>query len=121
MQIEQQIDKIITVLANHLGPGVHELYNVFIRQATIAAVRDSVLSLIGAVMLFAGVKLVKNSFPILHKFETEGQGLIYIIVGIVLTIIGPIVLFCNAYDIPTELLNPQFYAIQQLIQHLPNR
>lgn len=111
----KEILERIDAIGAKLGVAAGHLYGVLVRQATVDAWRDMILA--GVFGVFVGVCawLVKKSIK--EEFGHHDDGFIAFVSGIVGVGLA-ILMFVFAYTSVGEFMNPEFYAIHNILDAL---
>lgn len=113
--MSDQWQKLIEQLAAKLGTTAQFLWLVLIKQAKVEAIEDVCFVLLcipcfwfyAKYTLWCGKKCAKNEDEDIHMIGM-------VIFGIVCTIMFGFML-AALFEIPTMLLNPQYWALQQIL------
>jgi len=118
--MNDELQKQLATLAAKLGTSVEHLWNVLIRQAKIQAIEDIVFVLFTAGLTFLLVKLWSSFYKNGDGFESFADNHIPVAIGIILASIADVIMIVisvvlSISTIPTELLNPEYWALHELI------
>lgn len=114
-QIQQEIIDRIDALAAKLGTTAQFVWGVLVKQAKIELIKDIMGLVLSIAVLFAIVKFwvwanKKHEEIIDLNFFVFFGGIIATLGGTVFFVASVI----QSFDIPTLLLNPQYWALQQM-------
>lgn len=105
--------KLIETMAAKLGTTSEYLWGVLLKQAPISAAIDAA----GSLLLAAGCVWLARLCN--RKVDSEDwDAVAWIPVGLVLFIFGTIT-FYALFEIPTALLNPEYWALAKLLGKTP--
>lgn len=115
--MEDKIINVINVLSEKLGVATNYIYPLLIKQARIDAITGIFYNLLSIIMLVVAFIMFKS----LIKFENERNAETNSAIGataILLAIIGIIVLIFNFQSTLNALFNPEWYAINNILQQI---
>lgn len=121
--VGEQINSVINNLAEKLGVAVDKVYPMLIKQAYMDGIVSAIFMIIGIIMCIApyiGYRIVtkkdKNDNYIAYGWDEGwyGFGAIFLIVFL----IGLGLIFTNISITVNAFGNPEWYAIQQIINQL---
>jgi hypothetical protein len=128
---QEQIDQIkreLQPLAEKLGEGAAFVYETYVRQQMISGVVSLVGSLVGSVVVFLALKwfwrltMVKQAEAVGNSYYAstyDGEGWVWArVTATVLACIWFLVSFFVFFDGVQHLLNPHYYAIQDLLSSI---
>jgi hypothetical protein len=122
MDWKQEILKRLDVLAEKLGTTAQYLWSVLVKQGTIEGISDIFVGVIFLIGLIIGIKLLKFCIKEGPKHRSEkcndwqGPYIFGSFVGTVMIIAGTIGFTTWIYYGLQALLNPEYYALQKLIE-----
>jgi hypothetical protein len=120
-QAVQGILSRIDQLAVKLGTTAAHLWDIYVWQARVEAVRDGVLAIVGLVSAIIAARLIRFFWKKEAASESSDGwfGFLAFACGAI-TGAGIILFFLNFYAAIGEYLNPQYWAFQQLTRDLKN-
>lgn len=123
--MELDVNQAIEQIAEKLGVAVNELYPALYKQTIIDAVINGVWVLVFVSIIvgfLVGVRyIVKKQKEHEHYSDwdwDEPGPMLFMIVGIVMTIIGLIVIAVNINNGITALFNPDFYILKWALSQI---
>lgn len=109
--MEEKAIELIENLANQLGVAVPYLWEVLVNQAHVAAVTSilflAAVFVVVSVLLFLFTKSLKEDWDV--------GGPIILCLLVVFGIVFIIQIFEFAYTVPTAFLNPEYWALKQIM------
>jgi hypothetical protein len=115
-----ELDKALATLAAKLGTSVAHLWDVLLRQARVEIVEDLLFMLVATAFIFAWYRWLRSAmsrldgrddcFLDLHVYQILPLG----IGGVASTVLFVFIVVC-LFEIPTLLLNPEYWALQQVL------
>lgn len=110
----EQLEPLLRELAAQLGTTVEFLWGVLVKQAIVTAWRDLIFS-IGYFPMSAWV-----SYKLWNLLESDEEDLmpIYAFVLFIVFIFTIIIFTTVTYTIPERLINPEYWALQQILEQL---
>lgn len=105
----------IDVLAAKLGTTASHIWDVYVAQARVEAVRDIVMLVVFGILLLWPGRLLMSFCYKKSEDDDWGIGLFFTVVGLLVLLIA--VLSCG-YDAMGELMNPQYWAFQNLMHDI---
>lgn len=117
--MNDNITKLIETLAAKLGTTAEYLWAVLIRQAPISATTSLILCLVFITLAAVYTKwlIKKAKDDELDCLDNESNFVIALVGGL-LSIIGVIVIICLFSDIITGYFNPEYWALQKILDQL---
>ena len=112
--MNDQTVQLLNQLAQKLGVTTTYLWAVLVKEARIEAISETVWVLF-VIGLVVGIVRYWKWVKTLDRYDADGPVVFGIIVSDVIFVFVIIVL-CNVSDIPTQLLNPQYWALDQVLQ-----
>lgn len=123
--MELDVNQAIEQIAEKLGVAVNELYPALYKQTIIDAVINGVWVLVFVSIIvgfLVGVRyIVKKQKEHEHYSDwdwDEPGPMLFMIIGIVMTIIGLIVIAVNINNGITALFNPDFYILKWALSQI---
>ena len=123
--MNETTDKLIRDLAEKLGTTADHLWGVLCRQATISGITNLFVIGVWAVMLVCAFKFVRRKTTAPPKTEEdryphaewddEGKAIAWVILAAA-TIITTLIVGCNLEYIIGSLLNPEYWALKQIVR-----
>ena len=123
--MNEQTEKLVRELAEKLGTTVEHLWEVLIRQASITAISNGITIAILSLIIFATYYFIKiktkcpqqtqnDPYPS-PEWDVEIAALAWFVFGLI-TLFASIFIMCGIYEIITCLLNPEYWALKQVIR-----
>jgi hypothetical protein len=123
--MNETTDKLIRDLAEKLGTTADHLWGVLCRQATISGITNLLVIGVWAALIVWGFKFVRSKTTAPPKTEEdrypraewdeEGKVIAWLILGAA-TIITVLVVGSNLEYIVGSLLNPEYWALKQIVR-----
>jgi hypothetical protein len=122
--MNEQNEKLVRELAEKLGTTVEHLWEVLIRQASITAISNGIIIALLALAIGWAYKFVRakttcppstenDRYPS-AEWEYEGAGLAWALLGFG-ALIALVFTLCGIHEIATCLLNPEYWALKQVL------
>lgn len=123
--MNEQTEKLIRELADRLGTTAEHLWGVLIRQAGISGITNLLVCAAWGALLAWGYRFLrrKTTAPLATalnphpRAEWDDQDWIWLVFGFVVAVVA-LVVGCNLEQIVGSLLNPEYWALQQLLPQL---
>ena len=112
--MNDQTAQLLNQLAQKLGVTTTYLWAVLVKEARIEAISETVWVLF-AIGLVVGIVRYWKWVKTLDRYDTDSPFVFGFIVSVVIFFFV-IITLCNTGDIPTQLLNPQYWALEQVLQ-----
>ena len=112
-KIQQQVIDTLQVLADKLGTTAEFLWEVLLIQAKVEAVVAIMVVLISGTMLALSLKLAYRN----RDFNDDSKFPPFFL-GLLLTIGTASALIYNLLILPTLLINPEYWALQEVLKKL---
>jgi len=121
-----QINSVIDNLANKLGTTVSNVYPMLVKQAAVDAWVNLTFMILSMIAIITTIIYTYKTYAgydsdgncAYTKAERKGQEKVIVITTIalcILSFIGLIVILCCFNDTITAFANPQYYALQKLL------
>jgi len=120
--------KIVLDFLSKLGEQVNvagqQVFKIYVQQAYATGITDLVVALIGFIVMMGSIiftyKFYKKVDKNISDSETREFSVIMICISGVVGLIGLVVFSINITDGIKELINPQYYALQDLFNAVKN-
>ena len=117
-----QLESALVQVANKLSTSVDSLHSVLVNQAIMDGIYWLVFTIAYVLAFVFWTKIVikktKNK-DVDNRSEWHDEGKVFSICSVVISgIIGIFVVGCNIYNFLTAILNPDYWALQQLLSLL---
>lgn len=116
MDWQQELLKRLDLLAEKLGTTGAHLWLVMVRQAKITAIEDLIYGLLFLALTFGGYRLAK--FFLAHCEDWDVGGYVGLVLSWIASAIAFLVGIGYLYAAIPEMLNPEFWALQQILDKL---
>jgi len=116
-QAIQGILQRIDALASKIGTTAAHVYDVYIAQSKVEAIRDLMVMAIMLVFIAAGAISFKLLWEKAEKESGDFYGFLCFVCAAVV-VVGTLSAFIFGYSAVGEWLNPQYWAFQHLMQDL---
>lgn len=121
--MSENMEKLLIELAQKLGTTVEHLWGVLVRQAYVEALGDAIiviaLALFGLWLWRWALRFNERSEDDeLTEDEKENYELATFLSGVVVFATWIFLLFGRLPDLFTKLLNPEFWALQEIIKYI---
>lgn len=115
--MNENTEKLIRELAEKLGTTAEHLWGVLIRQAPITAITDLLESgILAAVCIVGGKYLLRWHKKLQESGDTDHPGFLMLYLGyLCLLVITIICVLCNVSEIANAFLNPEYWALKQIV------
>jgi hypothetical protein len=115
-EVQKKAMEMLEALAEKLGTTLEHLWEVLLLQAKVEAVEVGIWLLIGTAALTIGGRLfIKN----MTCWETgDDHEFARWMTGMGLSIVGYIATLTNLFRLPTLLINPEWWAIREILRLL---
>lgn len=110
----------LDALAAKLNTTGGHLWQVLVRQAQVEAVKDLLTALLCTVAAYLVIRLILRMYkadPGADQFHTVGVTMLGTMAVILLTVVGVVSLL----HVPTELLNPEYWALHTVLNALSGK
>lgn len=104
----------VDAVAQKLGVDADYVYPLLVKQQIVSGVTGLV---IGLIFMIASYFLLKKSIPILIDDDLDFFGFVGSAVGIAAAVIGVIIFFDNI----GPLINPEYYAIKEIMSFVSGK
>lgn len=114
-----KLDQYLGVLAEKAGVASDHFWPLFVKQQTIEAISSLLMFGIFAIVAFVLIKIGTNAFARFSVNNNDGDetlGGVTCASGIILTLFITIHLLFTGPKVIGKLLNPEYYAVQSLVQ-----
>ena len=111
-KIQQELLQRLDAIAAKLGVTVEYLWRILVKQAQVEAVYSGLYIIAGLATAWVSVKGWRFVFKQLHSEKSDASDLW---LGILPTALA-LFFFANGLKIFTQLLNPEFWAFQRLLE-----
>ncbi len=119
-ELTAELLKRLDALAAKMGVTGQYLWGVLLRQAHVAVweavgglLLGAIAIIVGLLALWWGIRQPKD------KYDCLGDGALGAVVcGSISFVLGSIASLVNAFSLPTLLMNPGYWALQDLIRQL---
>lgn len=113
---------VLASLAQKMGVTIEQLWGVMVKQAQISAVSSCVEIVLLTAFIFFVYRLHKqfsteNKDGYVMYDEGDGYGILMILLAVSCAVMV-VVIACLVNNVVTALLNPRYWAIQQLMDAL---
>lgn len=111
--MKEEILQRVDVLAAKLGIAAQFIFSLYVKQAKIEAVQDIMLFIGGLILAYISHRL----FIMVNKLDYDGNdGWVFLMFGT--GIIAFFLIIIPPFYVPTELLNPEYWAFKELLSQL---
>ena len=121
----QGILERVDALAAKIGTTAQRIWDVYVAQAKVEAIRDAVLSVILLIVAALSVRLILFFGKKFNDTDYSGVGTVFGL-GAAIVVLSAVIILClvfsgvNAYAAIPEWFNPQYWAFQHLTADLKN-
>ena len=121
----QGILERVDALAAKIGTTAQRIWDVYVAQAKVEAIRDAVLSVILLIVAALSVRLILFFGKKFNDTDYSEDGTVFGL-GAAIVVLSAVIILClvfsgvNAYAAIPEWFNPQYWAFQHLTADLKN-
>jgi hypothetical protein len=126
--VTQEVDKVTTevlsrldAIAAKLGVAAGQVWKMYLQQAEVVVYFNAIEMTLMLMVIVVGALNTRRYWAFCNEFDRHGDNTGYFICGIVghcLQFIFTVVLFVKGYELLTCLLNPGYWAFQQILAQL---
>lgn len=117
MDWKQELLKRLDAVASKLGTTTEYLWRVLVKQGYVEAIATLCIIPVLLLCAYGCYVFVKKIWAVGVKDDWDSPGPRFgVVFGIVGSIILVVVSACNAYYGVIQLLNPEYFALQQILQ-----
>ena len=121
-EIQQLIDlteKGLTQVATQLGTTLPQLWEIMVRQQYIEAIQAFILLGVSSIVFYFSVRAVFRAIKDEENGKTANEARDSIIIGsVVISGVFLIISFAMSYEGIGQILNPEYYAIQSIVEQI---
>lgn len=115
--MNENLQNALATLAEKFGTTVEHLWGVMLRQATISGILSAIVIVMMLGIIYGYYRAFKwythtNKYDDIYEIATP----VLAIIGVALTIGSPILFILEAENMLTALLNPEYWALHQLLK-----
>lgn len=128
LELQNKVINILDILSAKLGVASGHLWEIMIKQSYISAISDIIFAILTIISVVLFVKFMNYCC---EEIDTDGQGEesrrinnewminVFMLWGILnlFIMIGAII---KIFDIATKLINPEYWALQEILSKLSN-
>jgi len=107
--------EMLKELAIKLGTTVDNLYPLFVKQSYVVGITNILLMVFGVIVAIISWKL---TIKVWKEGEGDPEYLIICLLPFIGVIAPTVVILINLQDTITAFVNPQYFAIQNILQQL---
>lgn len=115
-EVQKKAMDMLEALAEKLGTTLAHLWEVLLLQAKVEAIETGIWLLIGTVTLTIGWPLFVRNMTCWETCNDSEFG--RWLTGLGLSIIGGVAILTNLFRLPTLLINPEWWAIREILRLL---
>lgn len=112
----EKLKEVFAPIALKIGEGAEYGWTVIIKQQYVLAVGSAIIALISAVVMGVGIWLIRRGLKYQADSHYDSTKEVMTAIGIGITALGTVVLGFSSFDVIARLINPDYYAIQFLMQ-----
>jgi hypothetical protein len=113
--MKDEILKRVDALAEKLGVASGELWKILVQQAHIVAIQTGVEIVICGAISIVGYRWMRRGFAAAEEDDWDSFPAV-MIGGLLMFFGGTLFAIVNLIDVWTPLLNPQYWALQQILE-----
>jgi hypothetical protein len=119
----QQINDVINNLAEKFGVAAEKLYPVLIKQALIDGISGIILTVVSITVLVLALKGLIKNIPLCNENDFDVPAIKVIIYAILcfISVVGTTICLIKIKDFYTALFNPDWYALQMILDKVSGR
>jgi hypothetical protein len=112
-----EILKRIDLLAAKLGTTASQVWEIFLKQAKVEVWEDLGLTVLGTGLIIGGAFLARWATKQFQAASYNNKDLYIapVVIGWLVGLLGGVLLLVGSLSIWTPLLNPQYWALQQIL------
>jgi hypothetical protein len=117
-----KVNEVIDNLAAKLGVAADKVYPLLVKQAYIDGILNLFWAFIGLVLIVVPLFIFRKKYRKYFLKELTEEGKVAVVCGLVaIEVLGILLLGINFNDIFTAFLNPEYYALQDLIKSISGK